>query len=229
MENTEDHRNYKQEHIDILDSAGIEWPVKRTAMPWCQHLPQRELELLYFCHTQFPFDHEAGMEPEFIDLSYSSNYLLYFNVRTKPKGPWRKNRLPSLSMCGIYTMRQAMPSNSQSREPAPSTQQDVASVLGTVEQRTRSWMLDVSLRQTQVPELLATLGLDARHIPACARFHHKITRNVGQLIGNASSGFCVLPVLTALLATVTPDSQPIPAPLPQQVMDDQEEDDSDSH
>ena len=125
--------------------------------------------------------------------------------------------MPTLSNCGIYIVRRATPSNSQSREPAPSTQQDVASAHPK---------LDVSLRQVEGPELLAAIGLDARYIPACARLPQKLGRNMA---GNAFSGFCVLPVLTALLPTVTPGSQPIPAPLPQQVMDDQEEDDSDSH
>ena len=111
----------------------------------------------------------------------------------------------------------ATPSNSQSREPA----QDVASVLGKVHPK-----LEFSLRQPKGAEVLATIGLDARWIPECARPSRKLSTDMA---GNAFSGFCVLPVLTALLATVTPDSQPIPAQRPQQVMDDQEDDDSSSN
>ena len=130
--------NYKSNHIEMFDAAEIEWLVKRTAMPWCQHLTQRAFELTYFCHTHWPFDHEAGMQRDFIDVNLSAK-------RTLPRGadsknPWRKNRLPTPTSHGVYIMRQATPSNSQSREPA----QDVASVLGKVHPK-----LDVSLRQVK--------------------------------------------------------------------------------
>ena len=180
--------NYKSDHIEMFDSAGIEWPVKQTAMPWCQHLTQRAFEPTYFGHTHLPFDHEAGTQPEFIAVNLSAKRALHKGAEFK--NSW-KNRLPTLTSHGMYIMRQARPSNSQSREPA----QDVASVLGKVHPK-----LDVSLRQVKGVELLAAIGLDARWIPECARPSRKLSTDMA---GNAFSGFCALPVLTALLATVT--------------------------
>ena len=121
--------------------------------------------------------------PQFLDANFSLKRLAADG--TASTNPWRSNMLPCLTGSGQYIMRW--------RSKVQPDFDGSASLASSGE---------VQLRQVDGVELLQVIGLDVSYFYNNVPTHKLAT----SFAGNAFSGFAMIPILTAVAATVTPDA-----------------------
>ncbi len=244
-----DKCDYKMEHMEACDAAQLTWPLDRSTFPFCQHLRQQPLEIVFFCNSVWPFGASIGMYPDFIDANQAMKRLISKGQHSS--NPWKKRIMPTLTGKGQYVVRipRAKPTSSVPHCAAGSVEEQDRLGLRTVSfggvflqvrpgcsvivvppLTSRCFSVrpfDLSLRPSKegVPDVdVAIRQVQGAELMAISGFHHTWydpEDYVSQQLGTSFSGnaFSGFCVLPVLLALAA-TCHPDSAPAPRAILEE---------